>query len=61
LKKTGQKQLLFSLFGLLIVLISWAFFALSLIKPYMGTSFSKGAQGWVVSAVDNAGLANSTV
>jgi len=59
MEKTGQNKLIFYLFGLLIVLISLAFFALSLIKPYMGTSFSKGSQGWVVSAVDNAGLANS--
>jgi signal transduction histidine kinase len=59
LEKIGQNKLLFSLFGLLIVLISLSFFTLSLIKPYMGISFSKGAQGWTVSAVDNAGLANS--
>jgi nitrogen-specific signal transduction histidine kinase len=57
LEKIGQNKLLFSLFGLLILIISLVFFALSLVKPYIGTSFSKGAQGWFVSDVDNAGLA----
>ena len=59
LEKIGQNKLLFSLFGLIILIISLVFFALSLIKPYIGTSFSKGAQGWFVSDVDNAGLAKS--
>ena len=53
------KRLLFSLFGLCIILVSLTFFALSISKPYLGIEFSKSAQGWVVRAVDATGLAKS--
>jgi nitrogen-specific signal transduction histidine kinase len=59
IEKTGQKQLLFSLLGLLILLMSLAFFTLSLIKPFMGITFSQGSQGWIVSNVDDAGIAQT--
>ena len=55
----GYKRLLFSLFGLCILVVSLTFFALSVNKPYMGIQLSKGAQGWVVGAVDATGLAKS--
>ena len=37
--------------------ISLTFFALSAGKPYMGIELSKGAQGWIVDAVDSTGQA----
>ena len=55
----GHKRLLFSLFGLCILVISLTFFALSISKPYMGIELSKSAQGWIVGAVDANGLAKS--
>jgi len=55
----GRKRLLFSLFGLCILLVSLTFFALSVNKPYMGIELSKGERGWVVGAVDATGLAMS--
>ena len=53
------QRLLFSLFGLCILVISMTFFVLSISKPYLGIEFSKGAQGWIVGAVDATGLAKS--
>jgi len=53
------QRLLFSLFGLCILVISLTFFALSISKPYMGIELSKSAQGWIVGAVDANGLAKS--
>ena len=54
-----RRQLLLSLFGLCILLVSLTFFALSVNKPYMGIELSKGEQGWVVGTVDATGLAVS--
>lgn len=53
----GRKQLTYLLFGLCILGISLTFFALSAGKPYMGIELSKGAQGWIVDAVDSTGQA----
>jgi len=53
----GRKQLTYLLFGLCILGVSLTFFALSAGKPYMGIELSKGAQGWIVDAVDSTGQA----
>ena len=52
-----RKQLIFLLLGLCILTVSLMFFALSAGKPYMGIELSKGAQGWIVDAVDSTGQA----
>jgi predicted metalloprotease with PDZ domain len=49
--------LIFS-FALCILAISLTFFALSMGKPYMGTSLSMDDQGWTVERVDPNGLAS---
>ncbi len=58
-KPNSISRIVLSLFGLCILLISLIFFAFSLSKPYMGVDLSKGAQGWIVGAVDETGWAKS--
>jgi signal transduction histidine kinase len=53
----GRKQFIFLLLGLCILGVSLTFFGLSASKPYMGIELSKGAQGWIVEAVDSSGQA----
>jgi len=51
------RLVLFSLFAFCILVVSLAFFALSMGKPYIGIMLSMDAQGWAVETVDTSGLA----
>jgi len=42
-----------------MLVVSLTFFVLGMSKPYLGIELSKGAQGWIVGAVDATGLAKS--
>ena len=51
------RVVLFSLFAFCILAVSVNFFALSVGKPYMGTTLSLNEQGWAVESLDPSGLA----
>lgn len=58
---TDREQLrvvVFLLFASCILAVSLTFFALSMGRPYMGTTLAVNAQGWTVESVDHNGLAN---
>ena len=59
LKNMGYKRLLLLLIGLAVLAVSLTFFIFSFSKPDMGIQLSKSTQGWIVSYVDDTGLAQS--
>jgi S1-C subfamily serine protease len=54
----SKAQLVFALLVLIILAASLIFFALSLGKPYMGLTLSKGTHDWTVTVVDTICLAS---
>jgi predicted metalloprotease with PDZ domain len=52
------RVVLVSLFAFCILVVSLLFFALSIGKPYMGTTLSMNNQGWAVETVDVSGQAS---